>query len=201
MTTKLDNFWYHYKVHVLVVIAVVATALYLGITWEESKSSELDVIVVGNNVEKEEQISLQESATEALLRNNTDSIIKFDFWLAANGLASGKHADLQGKFMAMVSGKNVDIIILDTDAFNLYAEIGTFLKLESLEKKIPGVNDYMIAAEGKHDNKKYDYGIKIEGSKLLERAGFNTEDKVLAVIANPKNPKLSLESIKWILGQ
>lgn len=195
---ELDNFWYYYKVHVLVGIFIVAIILYIVLTGGQTKDSALNVVITGNVVDEKQQTNLQQSATKDILGKNSDSIIKLDFWTANDGLSNGKHGDLQEKLMAMVAGKDIDVFIMDKDAFHLYAKQSTFLKLHSLKDNLPNDTQYLKTKE-KDDSQPHLYGIKVDGNKRLKKAGYDTKDKVLAIAGNTEHPKRSSQMVKWIV--
>lgn len=195
---ELDNFWYYYKVHVLVGVFVIAVILYIVLTGGQTKDAALNVVITGNAMDEEKQADVQKTATKDILGKNSDLIIKLDFWTANDGLSNGKHGDLQEKLMAMVAAKDIDVFILDQDAFRLYAKQSTFLKLHPLKGSLPDDTQYLKAKE-KDDSQSHVYGIKIDGNQRLKKAGYDTKNKVLAIAGNTEHPKRSSQLVKWII--
>lgn len=191
--TKLDNFWYYYKFHVLAGVCVVFVLLYMYFTWVPVEKGDLNVVFVGNKIENEEKINVEKTMSEDL-----KSVIKTDFWLANDGLASGRHSDLQGKLMAMIEANDIDIVIMDHNSFQFYAMHGNFLKLDNDQERFPEKTEY-VNAKVKDQPHEYMFGINVEGNENLHNIGFNTTDKVLAITRGTKQQKLAFQWVKWIL--
>lgn len=198
---ELDNFWYYYRVHVIVALFILAAGLYIFFTGSETKEAAMNVVITGNKPKAEQQENLQQAATKTILEDDTDGIIKMNFWGAPDGLANGKHGGLQQKLMAMVAAADIDAFILDRASFELYAKQGTFLKLDGLKSDIPERYEFLQAKRKDKDQQKHAYGILLNGNQRLKKAGYHPENKVLAIAGNTKHQQQSMQLVKWLTRQ
>lgn len=194
---ELDNFWYYYKIHVVVGVCILAIILYIVLTNNPVKNSALNVVMIGNTGQAQ-QHTLQKAATEKILGKNTDSIIKMSFWPVKGELTSPENGARQQKLIAMIGAKDIDVLVMDKQAFLFYAKQGTFLKLDSLKQEFPKEARF-LKAQGKNKGRKYIYGIKIGQNHRLQSAGYDTKNKVLGIVANTGHQKRSIQFVRWLL--
>ncbi len=57
MKQKLQNFWYYYKIHTIIILAVLAAALYFFLSQRGSVSSDYNIAVISSRGCSEEQLA------------------------------------------------------------------------------------------------------------------------------------------------
>lgn len=192
----LSDFWYYYKIHVIVGIFIFGAILYIFLIDGPQENSALDVVLIGN-AGKVEQQKLQQAATDQMLGKNTHTIINMAFWPAKGGLTNPPNAGRQQKLVAMISAKDIDVLVMDKKAFLFYAKQRTFLNLDSLKQKLPKDAQFLKTRGMK--NRNHVYGIKIGQNRQLKRAGYDTKNKILGIVANTEHEKRSIQFVKWLL--
>lgn len=97
----------------------------------------------------------------------------------------------------MIQTKRLDVIVLDKESFIHDAKKGMFLKLDSLKAHVS--KDAPFVKVNKGDDT-HSYGIRIDNNPLLMGAGYNTNGKVIGILANTQHQKLSAQFIKWLFN-
>ncbi|GHH99948.1 hypothetical protein [Neobacillus kokaensis] len=185
---KLDNIWYHYKSHILIGIFVLAALIPLVFFDKDKKPSALNVTIIGNAINPKEQNALQKKASGEILNKDSTSEIKFNFWQVSDKLTSPTNMDLYQKLLAQVAAKDIDIIILDRSDYLVLSQQEAFKELDFIKKD--------------NQNVQTDYdGISLTGNELLLHAGYNPDNKMMAIITNTEREKTAKKFVQWIVDQ
>ncbi|MEH7014720.1 hypothetical protein V7087_28575 [Neobacillus niacini] len=184
----LDNIWYHYKAHILIGILVFAVLIPLIFFDKDQKSSALNVTVIGNTIGQKEQQALQREASSKILKADSKSEIKLNFWQINGQITSSTNVDLYQKLLAQITAKNIDIILIDKSDFLLLSQQGAFKELDSIEKS-------------NNDNTSNKYGMDITGNEILRNAGYDTENKMMVILSNTKKEETAIKFVQWIANQ
>ncbi|MEH6995626.1 hypothetical protein V7075_23505 [Neobacillus drentensis] len=185
---EFDSIWYHYKTHFIVGILVIAALVPLVFFDKDQKTSALNVTVIGNTIGQKEQQSLQREASSKILKADSKSEIKLNFWQLNGQITSSANVDLFQKLLAQITAKNIDIIPIDKNDFLLLSQQKAFIKLDSIKKLN---ND-------KTSNK---YGIDITGNEILRNAGYDTENKMMAILSNTEREETAIKFVQWITNE
>lgn len=138
---KLEYFWYYYKIHTIVIIAV----LFLAGTFIYQLATSKDpafygVLISSDTYVTEEQTWDVDFAEYAGIDTDKYSVT-FDtsFIFSSNGLSDYTMSSIE-KLVAMASAGMIDVIVADTAAFEklarseFYLDLETVLPQETLEK-------------------------------------------------------------------
>ncbi|WP_152597399.1 hypothetical protein [Neobacillus niacini] len=184
----LDNIWYHYKPHILIGILVFAALIPLIFFDKDQKSSALNVTVIGNTIGQKEQQALQKEASSKILKADSKSEIKLNFWQISGQITSSTNVDLYQKLLAQITAKNIDIILIDKSDFLLMSQQRAFIELDSIKKS-------------NNDNTSNKYGLDITGNEILRNAGYDTENKMMVILSNTEKEETAIKFVQWIANQ
>lgn len=197
---EIDHIWYYYKVHIIVGIAIAAFVSYYvvsGLNSEEQKTA-LHVVLAGNQVKVEQQKGLQQTATEDILGNRqADSIIRIDFLPSGAGM----NMAVTKKMVAMIAASQIDVLVMDKETLSALAKRGNFMELDKLKQGMPADVQFLMLPGKGAKNEKHAYGIKIGQNHRLQKAGYNTTNKVIGIVANSQHPELAGRFMKWLVGR
>lgn len=125
-----------------------------------------------------------------------------------NQIAIDPQLDLAGqqKLMVMIGSQSGDIYMFESDRYKLYAEQGAFMALDEYEEYIKELigDEYAdkleeLKVKSEDDDEPHLYGIPADSIKVFEDTGYNTEDKVLCIMAYSKKPEKAWNVAKWLL--
>ena len=185
--TKLENFWYHYKIHTIIAVSAIVFLIVIGIQFATKQSYDLYVLyagpanindtVSGTALVKKMESGFAEISGDPGLKTTVQSFVWVNDKLAAeykkNDVpvnAAQNRKMLQTVLDAVASGKT-PIMLLDPDIFEQVKELGA---LEALSD----VMGYEI--EGAID----EYGVRLSDTAFgRDHAGFRDlpEDTVVCV--------------------
>lgn len=187
---KWDNFWYYYKIHVIVGVFV---AILLAITLKDCAaniSPDVTISYIGGSyVPEDVSLALKEKLMEAGIvqdanRDGKNELV-FQAMTLSDEIKSEQDIAMQQKVMVVLATGDSQVFLLDKTYFTRYGEQGAFEPLDNL------VDRYGIDFE-KHPeikltvsemNETHVYALPVKGNKLLEDLGFKTEDTYIAIRA------------------
>ena len=198
---EIDNIWYHYKPHIIVGVVVLAIVVYFIISMVNHKSTEaaLNVVLTGNGIEAKQTEQFQNSATDDILGDSQDDrVIRTDFW--PYEINDPQEGALLQKLVAMMTTHEVDVVVMDKKAFLDFASQGSFMNLDKLAKELPKETSFIDGQlqESTQDQKQA-YGILLDNNSKLKEAGFDTQNKVLAIMTNTKHKQTAIQFVHWLL--
>ncbi|MFZ7946196.1 hypothetical protein [Neobacillus sp. 19] len=186
---ELDNIWYHYKTHILIGILIIAALVPLAFFDKHEKPTALNVTFVGNTIEDKQQQALQKKANFQMLKPDSKSEIKLNFWRINGNLTTTQdNMDLYQKLLTQIAAKDIDILVLDKSDFLVLSQQGAFKDLDFINK----VN---------HDKKSNKNAIDLTEHALLRQAGFNSDNKVMAILSNTKKEETAIKFVQWFMKQ
>ncbi|MDN3017458.1 hypothetical protein PH210_14770 [Paenibacillus sp. BSR1-1] len=185
---KLDNICYHYKTHILTGVLVLAAVIPFVFFTKYEKPAALNVTFIGNTIEQKEQQALQKRASAEILKADLKSEIKLNFWRVNGTLASPGNMDIYQKMLAQIAAKDIDIMVLDRSDFVVLSQQGAFKDLDFIKK-------------ANNDKKTDKNGMELTGNELLRRAGYNPDNKMMAIISNTQKKATAIKFVKWLVNQ
>ena len=198
---EIDNIWYHYKPHIIVGVVVLAIVVYFIISMVNHKSTEaaLNVVLTGNGIEAKQTEQFQNSATDDILGDSQDDrVIRTDFW--PYEINDPQEGALLQKLVAMMTTHEVDVVVMDKKAFLDFASQGSFMNLDKLAKELPKETSFIdVQLQESTQDQKQAYGILLDNNSKLKEAGFDTQNKVLAIMTNTKHKQTAIQFVHWLL--
>lgn len=185
---KIENFWYYYKIHVIVGIFI---AIVLAVTLKDCMNRvtpDLTVSYIGPGYFDEQfQQKLQEKLSSALKDINADgkNVLDFQCMTINENDKSEQSLAMQQKVMIEFAAGETKVFLLDKDHLKIFAEQGAFENLDDIAAQY-GINDtqYPEIKLTVHDtNQSHIYGIPLSGNTMLKDLGADTKDMYIAIRA------------------
>lgn len=155
---------------------------------KHEKPSALNVTFVGNTIEDKQQQALQKKANSQIVKPDSKSEIKLNFWRMNGNLTTRDNMDLYQKLLAQIAAKDIDILVLDKSDFLVLSQQGAFKDLDFINK----IN---------HDKKSSKNAIDLTEHALLRQAGFNSDNKVMAILSNTRKEETAIKFVQWFMKQ
>ncbi|WP_443663299.1 hypothetical protein [Clostridium sp.] len=104
------------------------------------------------------------------------------------------------KFIAQVSVGELDVLVLDKGKFESLVKQDIFLKLDNRNQlDLASIKNEKIEAKGR-DNNMAVYAINVENNKIFKDMGYDTKNKVIAIVSTSKQKENSTLVLKWLLN-
>ncbi|MGV8982625.1 hypothetical protein [Clostridium sp.] len=197
---KVQYIWDYYKIHIIVTIV----ALFSIISFIHGQITKIDyefnltIIGVNSSVNKIEQF--QETLTPIVIKNGTEKQSARIEIMPVDSLMEGKtesSTQYVQKFIAEVSAKVIDLVIMNKSDYEAYQQQGMFLKLDNVQ----GMNlSHVKVDKLERASDEGVYGINLQDNKILADFGVKTENMILAIPANTKQMDKAILAVKWIIG-
>lgn len=197
---KLDNFWYYYKIHVLVGIFIVFVVVYSIVEAAGAKGCALNVTMLGQTISEEKVQTFQAEATKRFVNNPKKEVV-VDFMYYTPGSADQTAQATISKIAAELAAKELDVVVMDRQMFDVYARDGAFLRLDNAEglEALNGSSFKLV--NGKDDGgRDYPCGIQADEVQTLKDIGYDTSNKIICIPQNSQRMQISISFLKWMLG-
>ncbi|USK36757.1 hypothetical protein LIT25_26965 (plasmid) [Bacillus sp. F19] len=197
---KLDNIWYHYKIHIIYGLFILMAIIPLIFFNEGEKPSALNVAVIGNTIDIKEQQALQDKATSAVLEGQSKSEIKLNIWPMNGSLTSSSNNSIYQKLLTQIGAKDIDIVVLDKNDFLLMAQQDAFFRMDNNKEISNLLNNKEIDTVSLNRENSI-IGIDFTDNLLLSNAGFITENKIIGILTNSENKETAIKFVKWLVNK
>lgn len=195
MTTKekAGYVWDYYKLHITAIAALLIFIFSVAHSQLTKPQYVFDFTYMGSNLEDSEVNNFEDQLTN-LVVNSTDkrkrTLVEILPINNANDISSGMNPQLIQKLFAQIASGDIDIIVLDKTNFDALVNSGAFAKLDEIkelgiEKEASGSGVYYV---------------DVQNNEVLKKAGFDTENKVMCMVASSKRVHQSVLAFKWILS-
>ncbi|ANX02255.1 hypothetical protein CSTERLE_12075 [Thermoclostridium stercorarium subsp. leptospartum DSM 9219] len=197
---KLENFFHYYKIHMLVGLAVIVI-LFFSIRSCINRVDPDFTIVCYGNIFAADQTAVEENVKERVPGITTPSV---QFLATVSDDPQYVYAS-QMKFVAMIAAKEIDIIIMDRENFDINASQGIFLSLDELADELGFPEEsYMRGSEIIDETEDGNvikgpeqiYGIDITGSEFIKNNNIHAESAIVAIARNTQRMDSALEFIR-----
>lgn len=198
---KIDNFFYHYKVHVLVgalILIFIATFAYSIISnmLEERKIAKeptaLQVLMFGDY-----KIGNQLPLLEANLRDAFPDWDKVNIIIEYVPSDTNSYEDISAMQRGTLTlySEKPDIYIFDRHEYDKFIEPGSFIKLDAHFTD----NESLIKAKKENDTEAHAYAIDITDSNLFSNLEINSIEKIALISQTSERQANALEFIESAL--
>lgn len=197
---KLEYFWYYYKIHTFVVIAVVALVGMFIHQYVTNKEAAFYAVLISSDTSIVEQQSWDTEFAEYAGIDTDEYSVVFDtsFIFTSNSFTDYTMSSME-KLVAMTSAGMIDVVIADTATFEklargeFYTDLTTVLPPEMLDK-FKGCLYYTDAAAfdtgGDDTFQSLDERPNPEEYTIDHRDASSMEKPVLVGICLPKGSKI-----------
>ena len=194
---KVNNFFYYYKVHMIVGIVVV---LFLAFTLKgcvTAIKADLSVDFIGNfNYNQSDPLAQKIKNDIPGLKAAEVEIIPL-----TGNLNSQQEYAFQTKAMVVLSAGDVDVYIMDKVNFEKYGKQGVFSSLDDLAAQLNidrNVNkDYILTSV--NEKSEHLYGIDVSKSSVLKESGVIINGAIAGIRADAKHQENAVKLIKLLL--
>lgn len=188
-----DRFWYiweYYKWHMLICVMiamfvmVIATSIY-----NSTLKTRLYCVAINNPAGQQLDSSvLTEDFAEYMQFGKKDQIFAESMYLPSDGTFDDMAMANQTKLAALMAARSLDVMISDEVFFQKYAQISSFLDLETVlpEDVLDLVRDRLIYAKDE-SGQELPLGIDVTGNWLLEEMGVSTSPACFSIMVNSEN--------------
>ena len=207
-----DKFWYiceYYKIPILgFLLAVIMIGSIGSAMYKNRFDPALTCLVLNARYDTETAPAKVKQYFDVDFRSTTDIEpqypididhtlnISFD----SSTMSEFSYAEL-AKVTAMISSKQVDVMIGDPDTLAHYAAMGGFLDMEaSLPDDLKDkAKDKLYTAVNEETGEEYVCGVYIGDTSFEEGTGLSVENPVMAIMNNSTHIDTSLQLLRYIL--
>lgn len=188
-----DRFWYiweYYKWHMLglflagCLISVIATSIY-----NSTLTTQFYCVVINNPmVMRENMDPITVGFKDYMQFGKKDQIFAESLTLPTDGSFDDLALASQGKLAAIIASGDLDVMISDQVIFQRYAEMDSYLDLETVlpPDLLEIVRDRLLYVKNE-SGQSLAYGIDVSGSWLMQSTGIVTEPACFAIMLNTGN--------------
>lgn len=201
---KIDNFWYHYKMHVFISLLIILAVIPFVFTDRDEKSIAMNITLIGNDMDILEKENFQSKVNTAILKKSTKSEAKINSIAVKGSITEIGNNIVNQKVLGQIGIKAIDVMIIDKNDFLHLAQQGAFIKLDDypeLTKLLKNDAVVPVSLNNRDSEESVNFGIDITGKKLLSKTKFDTQNKVIGIVSNTKNIGRSVEFLQWFIEQ
>lgn len=196
----LQNFFYHYKYHVIIglmLIILAASFIYTIIDNQIEKareanqpSADLDIMIFGS-YETEDFSSLENKIKQRFPKWER---VNVEFVYAPHAPESQLDIAAMQKSQAIIHVSKPDIYIFDPHHFYKFVESGPFLKLDPDQNE--WVSERLQFYQKEDDEQGHAYGLDITGYELFDGYEIEGEEKIAVIRTDAENKENALRFLR-----
>lgn len=215
---KARNFFYYYKVHIIIGIIALIVIAFTVKGCVTRVDPDFNLAFVGNigysntdilkNTIKTSIPTIKEPGFDGAYITSSSSDGQQETGKQAEGQQSTvpqtdgqQEYAMQMKAMVLFSAADVDLFILDNASYKKYAAQGAFISLDDIASKLEVASEksksYMI--ENSEDKTTHLYGIDVTNSKVLKDSEILGNELVAAIPVRSKQVDKAIEVLKLLL--
>ncbi|WP_090759963.1 hypothetical protein [Bacillus sp. OK048] len=177
---RMAYIWDYYKFHIIGTIVAIILLISLITSFDEKKEVYLNMTIVGNGVNSEGVVQLQEQLTNKLVIDKTNEEVLIQ--TLNYDKSSRDPVSLAGvqKLAAEISTGSIDLLIVDKELFEEFSSQQSLLALNDVTSF-----DTMNIKKQESSNNKI-YGLDTSDLNLLTSLEFD-ENMILCIPGNTKN--------------
>lgn len=205
MTTreKVEHIWYYYKIHIIAGIIGLVLLSNLVYSIATNKTCVLNVTLLGQYINTEKVEMMETEMISKFIDNpkkNTAELLFINYSRDAQDQMA--MAGIQ-KFQAMAAAKSIDIVVLDKDTFDVMVQSGAFYNLDEVKDidltGSPELKPVKLQIEGA--STPGTYGVEADGIKAFKDLDYDTQDKIMCILANTTHLDNAAKCFNWLLKQ
>jgi len=194
---KVNNFFYYYKVHMIVGIILVLVLAFTLKGCISKVNADLSMDFIGNfNYNETDPLALKIKNDIPGLKAAEVEIIPL-----TGKLDSQQEYAFQMKAVAVLSVGDADVYIMDKTNFEKYGKQGVFSSLDNLatELNINGDTNKDCLLTSINDKSEHLYGIDVSKSSILKESGVISNEAIAGIRLNAKHQENAVKLIKLLL--
>ena len=210
---KARNFFYYYKYHLIAVLAVVVSVVFIVKGCVTRVEPDFTTAFIGN-------ISYSDTdKLKSAIQANVPEIKEpgFDGAFLVDGDMNEQQYAMVMKATILFAAGGIDLFVMDKANFEKYAKNGAFVSLDEIAPRL-GVDmeknkDYILSVEEPSDEtgdgaaekapkepaQKHLYGIDISNSKVLKESGVLGNEMIAAIYINGKQTDKAVKLLEFLL--
>ena len=109
------------------------------------------------------------------------------------------------KLAAIIGSRSGDIFLFERDRYEVYAKNGAFMPLDdNVDRLSPYIQSEdeleELKIKGEEDDKPKLYGVPADSISLFDGSGYDTDGKVVCIMAYTNIPDKSMDVLEWLLS-
>lgn len=194
---KAQNFFYYYKFHILIAIAVLIIGYFTVMSFVNRVEPDFTTAFIGE---------IDYANTDLLYGQIKEAIpeIKEPGFDGAFITAKGNgpnDSTMVMKAIAVFSSGGADLYILDKVNFDKFAQQGGFISLDEFAAKagIDLTKNKDFTAKVEDNSTEHLYGVDVSGSSAIKQAKISGKEMIAAIPVNTKKQELAAKLIEYLL--
>ena len=198
---KAEYIWDYYRLH---IIGALAAILIIG-SLVYSQVTKIDYVfnltMIGNEIDESKITDLEKQISSLVIKEGEKRKQAIVDIMPSDGSnnVSGLSSQYMQKFIAETSAGEIDVVVLDKSMLETLAKHDEFSRLDNIAQlDLAAIKDEKIEAYGR-DNNKAVYAVNAESIKILKDMGFDTRNKVIAIMNSSKQKDKAALVLKRLL--
>ncbi|GMQ62924.1 hypothetical protein [Vallitalea maricola] len=200
---KVEYIWEYYKLHFfagILVLIIVGSFLNIWVFNPPPKSA-VSVNFVGSSIFADNTEPLEKELNPIIVTEEMGNKKVF-FNTYIFGIEDPQmQMATQTKFVANISARELDVLILDKEQFDSLVLQGSMLPLDQVfsEDELNNLNDRLLKSKSEEDTNEQIYGIDVTDNEKIKTVMVGDSEKVIGVVSNTLKIEESKKVIKWFL--
>ncbi|MCT4687801.1 hypothetical protein [Vallitalea sp.] len=200
---KVEYIWEYYKIHIfasILVMIIVGSFLNIWVFNPPPKSA-VSVNFVGSSIVSDNTESLEKELNPIIVTEEMGNKKVF-FNTFVYGIENPQiQMATQTKFVANISARELDVLILDKEQYNFLLLQGSMIPLDKVfsEDELNKLTDRLIKGKSEEDTNEQIYGINVTDNEKIKTVMVGDSEKIMGVVSNTLKIEESKKVIKWFL--
>jgi hypothetical protein len=203
---EIGAYLQQYKLFIFIAVLVVAIGCIVYFQVKDNKADDLSIKFAGAYVSADETKLIQEIDD----KSSEVSSVKLTFYSISQDTLPSQYTITQSnQFIAELSTRYLDVIIMDKDIYNAYVEIGAFLPLDDILKDAGAdVKNNLVLCDfvpqKDTDSPEGVYGIDVSDSSFFDDmdiswiGGDSPKVMIMAIASKSKHTEKAFNFIKEV---
>ncbi|WP_304943850.1 hypothetical protein [Vallitalea guaymasensis] len=200
---KVEYIWEYYKLHIfagIFVLIVIGSFLNIWVFNPPPKSA-VSVNFVGSSIFADNTDPLEKELNPIIVTEEMGNKKVFINTYIFGMKDPQMQMATQTKFIANISARELDVLILDKEQFDSLVLQGSMLPLDQVfsEDELGKLTDRLLKGKSEEDTNEQIYGIDITDNEKIKTVMVGDSDIVIGVVSNTLKIEESKKVIKWFL--
>lgn len=200
---KVEYIWEYYKLHIfagIFVLIVIGSFLNIWVFNPPPKSA-VSVNFVGSSIFADNTDPLEKELNPIIVTEEMGNKKVFINTYIFGMKDPQMQMATQTKFIANISARELDVLILDNEQFDSLVLQGSMLPLDQVfsEDELGKLTDRLLKGKSEEDTNEQIYGIDITDNEKIKTVMVGDSDIVIGVVSNTLKIEESKKVIKWFL--